>query len=106
MRARRSQRSGGEPQRRPPVPRQELIEPPDVVIVDAGEHVGAPSSRIDAVELCGLDQRKYDGGALAAWLTRHPSTPETQTWSLAMTHRITHRRRLAATMTVAALIVT
>jgi hypothetical protein len=49
-----------------PVPRQQLVEPVDGVIVDAGEHVGEPGLRIDAVEVGGLDQRVHHGGALAA----------------------------------------
>jgi hypothetical protein len=31
---------------------------------DAGEHVGEPRLRIAVVELCGLDQRDHDGGAI------------------------------------------
>jgi hypothetical protein len=38
----------------------------DGVIVDAGEHVGEPSLRVDVVEPRGLDQRVHHGGALAA----------------------------------------
>ena len=34
-----------------PVPRQEFVEPVDIVIVDAPEHIGKPSSRIDIVDL-------------------------------------------------------
>jgi hypothetical protein len=33
-----------------PVPRQELFQPVDGVISDAGEHIGQPSLRIDVVE--------------------------------------------------------
>jgi hypothetical protein len=38
-----------------PVPGQELVELPDVVIVDAGEHVGEPGLRVDVVEPRELD---------------------------------------------------
>src|SRR6516225_2890071 len=42
------------------------VELLDVVIVDAGEHVGGPGLRIDVVEPRSLDQRVHHGGALAA----------------------------------------
>ena len=34
------------------------------MVRDAGEDIGEPCLRIDVVELCGLDQRVDDGGAL------------------------------------------
>jgi hypothetical protein len=36
------------------------------VVRNAGKNIGEPCLRIDIVELCGLDQRVDDGGALAA----------------------------------------
>jgi len=45
-----------------PVPGQQLVELLDVVIVEAGEHVGEPRLRIDLVEAGGLDQRVHHGG--------------------------------------------
>src|SRR5262249_55372643 len=38
----------------------------DVVLVDAGEHVGEPSLRIDVVEPRGLDQGVHHGGTFTA----------------------------------------
>ena len=51
-----------------PVPRQQVIDPVDGVIGDARQHVGEPGSRIDIVELCGLNQRVHEGSPLAATL--------------------------------------
>ena len=49
--------SGGDLIRRPfPMPGQELIEPGCRMVSDAGEHVGEPGLRVDAVELGGGDQ--------------------------------------------------
>src|SRR5438094_7162101 len=61
-------RSGGEACaiRRPPVPREKLIEPASAVVVDASEHIGNPSLRIDVVEPRGLDQRVHHCCTLAA----------------------------------------
>src|SRR5271156_5520345 len=53
----------GVPSRRQ-VPRQELVEPVDIVIVDAPEHVGKPSLRIDIVELGRVNERQHHSGAL------------------------------------------
>src|SRR6478609_5686752 len=49
-----------------PIPGQQLIEPVDGVIVDAGQHVGEPGLRIDVVELRRHDQRGHDSGAVGA----------------------------------------
>jgi hypothetical protein len=38
-----------------PVPREEVVEAPGWVIGQAGEDVGEPGLRIDAVQLRGLD---------------------------------------------------
>jgi hypothetical protein len=43
-----------------PIPRQELIEILDVVIVDAGQHVGQPFLGIDVIQFGGLDQGAID----------------------------------------------
>src|SRR5882762_9130939 len=39
-----------------PIPRQKLIQPESSMIVDARQHVGEPSLRIDVVELGRVDQ--------------------------------------------------
>src|SRR5580704_9686196 len=49
-----------------PVPRQEVVQPVDIVIVDPGQHVGEPSLRIDIVELGRLNECQHDRGALTA----------------------------------------
>jgi hypothetical protein len=49
-----------------PIPRQKLIELPDVVIIDSYEHVGELGLRINVVEPRGLDQRVHHGGTLDA----------------------------------------
>src|SRR5690349_1884827 len=49
-----------------PIPGQQLIEPVDGVIVDAGEYVGEPGLRVDVVELRRHDQRRHDSGAVGA----------------------------------------
>ena len=49
-----------------PVPGQQLVELANVVIVDAGEHLGKPSLRVDVIEPRGLDQSVHDGGTFAA----------------------------------------
>ena len=48
------------------MPRKQFVDPACRMIGDAGEHVGEPGLRVDVVELCGLDQRVEDGGAVAA----------------------------------------
>ena len=49
-----------------PGPRQQIAEALRGMIGDAGEHVGEPRLGIDVAELCRLDQREHDGGAVAA----------------------------------------
>ena len=49
-----------------PIPRQELIEILDVVIVDAGQHVGQPFLGIDVIQFGGLDQGVHHGRPLSA----------------------------------------
>ena len=48
-----------------PVPGQEFAEPGLRRVGDLGKSVGEPSVRIDLVELCGLNQRVHDRGALS-----------------------------------------
>ena len=48
-----------------PVPGQEFAEPGLRRVGDLGKSVGEPSLRIDLVELCGLNQRVHDRGALS-----------------------------------------
>ncbi len=49
-----------------PIPWQEFVEPVDGVIVDASQHVGEPSLRIDVIELGRRDQRGHDRGPASA----------------------------------------
>jgi hypothetical protein len=44
------------------MPGHQLVQPSDLVARDATESVGEPCLRINAVQLCGLDQRIGDGG--------------------------------------------
>ena len=48
------------------MPRQELIDPVDLVIGDAVEHIGQPGLRVDTVKLGGFDQGVGYGGGFAA----------------------------------------
>lgn len=50
------------------VPRQEFVDPVDEVIGDAGKDLPQVGFRIEAVELCGLDQRQDRGSAFAAFV--------------------------------------
>ncbi len=43
-------------------PGEQLVDAVDLVVGDAGERVGEPGLRIDAVELGGFDQCIGDGG--------------------------------------------
>lgn len=43
-------------------PRQQVVDPGDLVIGDAGEDICEPGLRINAVEFSGLDQRVGNGG--------------------------------------------
>jgi len=49
-------------------PGHQLIEPGDLVVSDAGEHISQPGLRIDAVQLGGFDQGVCDGSGFAAGL--------------------------------------
>ena len=51
---------------RGPAPWQQRTKVGDLVLVDAGEHVGEPGLGIDVVEARGLDQRVHEGGPLTA----------------------------------------
>ena len=51
-----------------PVPWQQIVDPVDLVVWNAGEGVGEPGLGIDAIEFCGLDQGVGDGGGFAAGL--------------------------------------
>jgi hypothetical protein len=53
-----------------PVPWQELVQPVDSVIVDATEHVGKPSLRINVVEPGRLNERQHQRGAHATTIRR------------------------------------
>ena len=48
------------------VPGRQFVDPVDLVVGDAGEDVGQPDLRIDAIELGGLDQGVGDRGGFAA----------------------------------------
>src|SRR5918994_1479834 len=48
-----------------PAPGEEVLEPPCGMIGQAGEDVGEPGLRVDAVQLRGFDQRVYGGRAFA-----------------------------------------
>ena len=52
-------------------PRQQLVQPGDLVISNAGEDVGEPALRIDAVEFGGLNEGVGDGHGLAAAFGAH-----------------------------------
>ena len=43
-----------------PVPGEQLVEPADGMVGDAGEDVGQPCLRIDVIEAAGLNQRIRD----------------------------------------------
>ena len=43
-------------------PRQEFIQPCDLVVGDAAQNVGEPGLRVDAAEFGRFDQRVGDGG--------------------------------------------
>ena len=43
------------------IARQQFIDPVDLVIGDTAENISQPSLRIDAVELCGFDERIGNG---------------------------------------------
>jgi hypothetical protein len=47
-----------------PFPRQEFVDAIDRMIGDAGENVGEPGLRVDAVELGGLDERIHHSGTV------------------------------------------
>ncbi len=49
-------------------PRHEFIKTSDLVIGDAGQRLGEPGLRINAVQLSGFDQRIGDGGGSTASL--------------------------------------
>jgi hypothetical protein len=55
----------GRPCRRP-APREEVVQLASRVVGQAGEDVGEPGLRVDAVELRGLDQGVHGGRAFAA----------------------------------------
>src|SRR5262249_40109404 len=61
-------RSGRLAARSTPLPRQQLADAPHRMIGKAGEDIGEPSLRVDAVELGGLDQRVDGGGAAGAFV--------------------------------------
>jgi hypothetical protein len=42
-------------------PGQQLVDPIDLVVGDAAQDIGQPGLQIDAVKLCGLDQRLGNG---------------------------------------------
>src|SRR5690606_15816329 len=46
-------------------PWQQIIDAVDLVVRDAGEGIGEPRLRVDAVELCGFDQGVGDGRGAA-----------------------------------------
>ena len=48
-------------------PEHEFIEHCDLVVGDAAKDVGEPGLRIDAAELCRLDQGIGDGRIRSAW---------------------------------------
>ncbi|MFQ3233496.1 MAG: hypothetical protein ACI82J_001188 [Sulfitobacter litoralis] len=48
-----------------PVPRQQLVQPVDLVIVDAVEDIGKVGLRIKAVQLGGFDDGQYPSGVTA-----------------------------------------
>jgi hypothetical protein len=50
---------------RPPVPRQQFVEPRRRMFGDAGEHVGEPSLRIDIVHFCRGNETIHGSGAHA-----------------------------------------
>jgi hypothetical protein len=54
------------PKRGPSIPGEEVGKVPGRVIGDAGEDVGEPGLRVDAVELGGADQGVHHRRALAA----------------------------------------
>ena len=54
--------------RRSVTPRQQLVDPGDLVVGDAAEYVGEPGLRIDAVQLGAFDQGVGDRRRLAAAL--------------------------------------
>ena len=49
-----------------PVPRQEIVEPVDIVIVDTCEHIGKPGLRINIIEFGRVNERQHHCGALTA----------------------------------------
>jgi hypothetical protein len=49
-----------------PFPWQQIVDPIDRMIGDAGDDIGKPSLGVDAVEACGFDERVDDRRALAA----------------------------------------
>ena len=58
--------SGGADDGAAPIPGQQRGQLRDLVIGDAGEHIGEPGLRIDLIEPCRLNERQHEGGALAA----------------------------------------
>ena len=50
------------------MPWQQLIDPVDGVIGDTGQDIPQVGPRIEAVELCGFDQRQDGGGPLSTSL--------------------------------------
>jgi hypothetical protein len=52
-------------------PRQQIVDPVDFAVWNAGECVGKPSLGINAIQLGGLYQGASDGGGFAACLRSH-----------------------------------
>ena len=52
--------------KRLPIPRQEFVEPVSRVLGDAGEQVGEPCLRIDAIHFGRDNDAVHDGGSLSA----------------------------------------
>lgn len=48
------------------MPRQQIVDPVDLVVRDADQGVGQPFLRVDAVQPCGFDQGVGDGGGATA----------------------------------------
>ena len=47
-------------------PGQQLVDPGDLMVGDAAEHIGEPGLRVDAIEFCRFDHGVGDGGRSAA----------------------------------------
>lgn len=50
------------------MPWHEFVQAGDFMVGDAGERVGEPGLRIDAIELCGFDQCIGNGSGVASAL--------------------------------------